>query len=282
MTRKKKIIVLSIFVIIGVSAMLYFNPHSCAKRIVDSLDRGINVEEFEKCVKKNKNGVNSTYFCTGIWHIIDVPNYYPIHYAVKAGDCDKVKILLDNGADANKQDPTVNQSPLMFALRSGKESRFKISQTLIDCGSDVFFEDERGVSIIEEACILTQHDSQEVKIECAEFVKKMITITNYGNTYRTNSPIIINAAAYENEVLLDYIVSNNIDDINATNITGTTPLIAAVRFGYSDAESKVTIKYLLEHGANPHIKDDNGKTAYDYAVENGNTEVAELIKKDME
>jgi len=38
------------------------------------------------------------------------------------------------------------------------------------------------------------------------------------------------------------------------------------------------LKFLLENGADKSIKDNDGKTAYDYAVENGNTELAELLK----
>ena len=38
------------------------------------------------------------------------------------------------------------------------------------------------------------------------------------------------------------------------------------------------INLLLEHGADKSIKDSNGKTAYDYAIENGNIEFAKLLK----
>jgi ankyrin repeat protein len=56
------------------------------------------------------------------------------------------------------------------------------------------------------------------------------------------------------------------------------------RFGRSalmDAAFKgqvKTVKFLLANGANPRLKDDDGKTAWDLAKENGHTEILPLLE----
>lgn len=49
-------------------------------------------------------------------------------------------------------------------------------------------------------------------------------------------------------------------EINFRDSLGETPLFDAVLIGAKDA-----VKLLLEHGADPHIKNETGKTAFDYA-----------------
>ena len=53
---------------------------------------------------------------------------------------------------------------------------------------------------------------------------------------------------------------------------GTTPLILAARAGKFEA-----IKWLLDHGAEIGAKDNDGKTAEDWARENGHGEIAGFL-----
>ena len=46
------------------------------------------------------------------------------------------------------------------------------------------------------------------------------------------------------------------------------------RGGYLDI-----VQFLIEKGADPKLKDKNGKTAYAYAVENEESDVADYLKK---
>lgn len=55
-----------------------------------------------------------------------------------------------------------------------------------------------------------------------------------------------------------------------------SPLICAV---VSESEETIDIiKLLMDNGADKSLKDNRGKTAYDYAIEEGNLELAELLK----
>ncbi|XP_049871809.1 3'-5' RNA helicase YTHDC2-like [Pectinophora gossypiella] len=58
----------------------------------------------------------------------------------------------------------------------------------------------------------------------------------------------------------------------AVSASGRTGLMAAAAHGLTE-----TAQQILQIGADPTIKDKNGKTAYDYATDNGHTECAKLL-----
>ena len=67
------------------------------------------------------------------------------------------------------------------------------------------------------------------------------------------------------------------DDVNAKEKErGGTPLILATYGGRVQV-----VKLLLEKGADPKLPDSSGKTPIDYARENGNLEIEELLEKHM-
>lgn len=63
-------------------------------------------------------------------------------------------------------------------------------------------------------------------------------------------------------------------DINANNKKGKTALMYSVKNKFALPHTQM----LLENGADPSIKDSQGKTAMDYALANGNIEAAKLIR----
>jgi ankyrin repeat protein len=57
----------------------------------------------------------------------------PLHYAIRHPDADKVRWLLDHGADIEAEDEN-GLSPLMLALNAG---HFTIASLLVEKGADV-------------------------------------------------------------------------------------------------------------------------------------------------
>lgn len=63
-------------------------------------------------------------------------------------------------------------------------------------------------------------------------------------------------------------------NVNVRNVAGITPLMAAADLGSDDI-----VRVLLEHGADPGIKDMDGETAYDLAARKGHNLVMALLGK---
>ncbi|HNY10886.1 MAG TPA: ankyrin repeat domain-containing protein [Candidatus Wallbacteria bacterium] len=63
-------------------------------------------------------------------------------------------------------------------------------------------------------------------------------------------------------------------NVNGKDGDGWTPLISASVFGNADA-----VKFLLDHGADPDIRDNKGMTAFDHARKRGRNNVIGVIKK---
>ena len=62
-------------------------------------------------------------------------------------------------------------------------------------------------------------------------------------------------------------------NIDAQDDNGLTPLMCATRNGHLNV-----VQYLIKEGANPNIKNNEGKTALDLAEENRHEEVAEFLR----
>lgn len=77
---------------------------------------------------------------------------------------------------------------------------------------------------------------------------------------------------------------SNIDTVRAllghkanTNIVDGHEAFTALMFAAAEGQTAV-VRALLEHHADPNLKDTDGDTAYDFAMQNGHTETAQLVK----
>lgn len=66
-------------------------------------------------------------------------------------------------------------------------------------------------------------------------------------------------------------------DIGYCDVNDSSDGITVLMFAAKDSSPDM-VKLLLDYGADKTIVDETGRTAYDYAVERGNSEIAELLK----
>ncbi|MFF0547028.1 ankyrin repeat domain-containing protein [Nocardia thailandica] len=67
-------------------------------------------------------------------------------------------------------------------------------------------------------------------------------------------------------------------DVNRVNRPGWTALLEAVHYGDGGPAYQEIVRLLLAHGADPAIRDVEGRTAYDHAVEHGYPAIADLLR----
>lgn len=75
---------------------------------------------------------------------------------------------------------------------------------------------------------------------------------------------------HQRKNVFNYLLAEN-TDVNKT-CSGITPLMYAAMYGYTD-----TAKTLIKKGAKKSVKDKNGKTAKDYAIENKHAATAAIL-----
>ncbi|MGO4707615.1 ankyrin repeat domain-containing protein [Chryseobacterium sp. 2TAF14] len=111
---------------------------------------------------------------------------------------------------------------------------------------------------------------QTDKIEDVKKVFKKDELTKCFDIKEVQYNLLSLSARYERVNVINYLFANNVD-VNKS-CSDTTPLMYAAKYGYTD-----TVKLFLKKGAKKDVKDRNGKTAKDYALENKHPETAALL-----
>lgn len=97
-------------------------------------------------------------------------------------------------------------------------------------------------------------------------------IAKFFDSYCLNNNIFA-AIKYKDDDINSVKKLVNMNSVNKNNFEGISPLSFAL------IEEKFEIvEYLIKKGASVNVRDSNGKTAYDYALEMGNKDIVELLK----
>ena len=176
--------------------------------------------------------------------------------AIKQDDAKTVSTLLSRGFDANTRNPS-GDSGLALAIR---EPALKVAATLIAWGkTEVEARNSKDESPLMLASLNGLLDiSKQLIARGADVNKPGWTPLHYAAT-RGHIAII--------ELLLE-----NHAYIDAASPNGSTPLMMASLYSTAAA-----VKLLLDAGADPLLKNEQGLTAIDFAHRDKRTESAEII-----
>ena len=218
---------------------IYFAVMSGSKKMVKSLiDYGFEVngrQYFENNPeKKFKYSFGaSTYF------IEDKNKYFstPLHLAVDLSHIDIVKLLLENGADANDVD-TVGRTPFHFACMRGN---MDIANLLIKEGCDIHKNEMTGHSAMHFACM-----SDNVKM--VEFLLKNGFKVDEMPKFKTTSPLIV-ATRFNRANIVQFLLEKGVDVNSLLEAFNTSALYYAAEEGHDQV-----LTILLDHGAKTEIK----------------------------
>ena len=211
--------------------------------------------------------------------------------AIEANDIGQVKLLLDSGADPNQTDIPVSRywtifeftarRPLTIACETGN---LEMVRLLIEHGATAENREYTGWSPLRKTLFRFDADDAEIV--------KLLLANGADPSAMESDEIAVFAAADMYPMLFgsenylsgyDEAVAKNItqivfmllgdNEINMRSSSGNTLLMyAAIRGNIDLAEN------LIARGCDVNLVNNQGKTAYDLAVENGRQSVAELIK----
>ncbi len=251
-------------------------------------------------ILKMKPNINAVHPKTG---------YTGLHYVCLNGDVSKVQLLLDNGADINRR-AADGASPLSvafgFVTGHGKNlnasERYEIARFLIEHGADVWAMGNNNQSILYLAVRTGDIRSVKLVIEAMERDKKKDwrIIPNIGlvalyeaivnnkediclllleagvpikNSVKTKSGLSFMhlAGGLGNKHIIQALINRGLS-IDTPDDSGRTVLHYMSEEGTAEG-----VKTLLDLGANPQIRDKNGKTPFELAHNNPDKEVREIL-----
>ena len=189
-----------------------------------------------------------------IQHTATAQTATPLMQAAKAGNDWQIKKLLNSGADIQERDAE-GWTALMYAVRYQQDS--SIVQLLLENGALIRTRNSYNFTPLLLAALYTQNpDILDMLLKDRNGAEEEVFNALILSIVSTEVPEYIrmekNALFLKKEIPLNGFWRD------------MTPLMYACKYG----SNTDTIKQLLEHGAQPGIRNKEGKTALDYAREN--------------
>lgn len=201
---------------------------------------------------------------------------YPLNDACATGNIDLIELLIDNGADVNCND---GFTPLSITYNGKVDNWYEISQILIDNGAslDYITEYSGGKSSVLQDIVHKRAGAAlpgyipENEEEVIKAFKYALENINHDNVdWRL---VLQHSVSNDRIKIVKLLLDQKYCNVNDTEETGMTALMFAAR----DSTPEM-VQFLLDYGADKSMKCSDGKTAYDYAVEFGKEQIAELLK----
>lgn len=248
------------------------------------------VSKFYKCVRKGNTyeiidciekmpDVNMLDVCIPLYKIRGIMlqnaanNGYPLYYAVwMQADISVMEALFERGADPNKKD---YDTPFRCLLRRRQKDMYEKVKLFVENGADINIDVFRLPDF--------EQLSENKKEECMKTIiylweSGLDEWESVGSKYERT--ILHDAAECVGADYLEILYENEKRPmyglLNEKDADGETPLFYAVRRGKFD-----NCRFLIEKGADISIQNNEGKTAYDVAVELGYEECIKILESEI-
>ena len=177
--------------------------------------------------------------------------------AASNGHTGTVKLLIDHGAGVKLQD-SFGTTALIVAATAGKT---ETTILLLKNGADPLHKDSSGGSALSNATYFGHTDTVQALLD------------NVGKLSRDDGEELMMLAAGLGHLDIAKALLAKGVSANAVGAKGHTALMAAIQF-----EKPEMVKLLLEHGADPGRKDDEGDSAQMLAEKKGNKVLLQLLQ----
>lgn len=191
----------------------------------------------------------------------------PLHYAAEDGDVDKVKQLIEQGADVNAKG-RLGHTPLHMACMGLKE-HLEVVKLLIAKGADV------------NAKSAHRSSSGETPLHFAaewrhlEIVQLLVAKGADVNAKSDNGTTPLHSAGFlgGRVDVVEFLISKGAD-VNAKTDRGATPLHSAAHGGNASV-----VEFLIKQGADVNALTSDGLTPLNIAFSSGHKEVVDLLRQ---
>ena len=247
-----------------------------SKKLISAI-REENIIAVQQIIDKKPICINTYPSITSKWwhSAMNWRVCYPLNEACGTGNIELIELLIENGADVNCND---GLTPLSITYNSKVDNWYEISQILIKNGASLdYITDYSGgkSSVLQD--IVQVRSGAALPGYKPESKEDVIKAFNYAleNCDHNNvnwMRVLQHSVSNDRIEIVKLLLDQKYCDVNDMTV-GVTALMFAAR----DSTIEM-VQLLLDYGADKNIKSSNGKTAYDYAVERGFMELAELLK----
>lgn len=278
--KKIKVIIVSmmiIFLALGLGYHMYC--HKKVSEFYKAMDEG-DTEKIIACVNRMPN-INMMDICIPLGYVRFVcfqgaaEKGYPMDYAIwKRADVSVIEALLKKGADPNRKHP-YGSNRTSFQDMCHYESADKAAkiELMVQYGADVSTVSPSIPAYFQD---LGKERKEEV-FACVSFLWENGAADRMDVGFKYERTVLHEASEcldveylsrlYHNEKRkMDYL-------LNERNASGRTPLFSAVQ-----GNNPENCRFLMSEGVEFDVRDNDGRTAYDLAVELGHGECAEILK----
>lgn len=275
MMKKKILIIISC--VLAISALCFIVFFTISVNQAKNIVRLVNAQDY----KSLEDACETALFIDKIPTVSLVTNvlceinvWTPLQTACSNDDIEAVRILLEYGADPNKTPPFQLPwyAPIQIAASNGNVD---IMTVLIDNGADVELHGHNAlIKLTKDA----RYAKNGISIETYKVAYSLLEQHGMSASHSSfeERPLLCESALLSDIEVTKFLIEDKEVPANICDSDGRTALHFACLSGYADP-TKEYIQYLMNHGVDPAIKDSFGKTAYDYAVEEGHTEIADLL-----
>ncbi len=262
-----KLLLTAIGLLISVFAVvttIFYNNQFYAQKVLSAIEQD-DTKKLKELMNEPMGNLNCK---PTLWlfEVMGETNHpTPLQAACKAGNPEIVEILIENGANVNYThwDQSRDQgSPLMNAAGSPSDKRLQVIQLLVENGADIDYVDAAGNDAL--SCALFASFERNDTIEIIEYLEKE-GLDIYKSYSGSENTLLHKACECDDLATIKYLIEQKGFDVNAVNANGDTTLIYFMRFASKRKEE--TLLYLIQMGADPKVKNNEGKSAYDYADE---------------
>ena len=266
MKSSAKVIMLVVITLISLICFFIVDtPYRDSRRLIDAIwdeDVGEVQQILEAGVDPNVLSLSKVGIVVSAF--VETGPDRPLSEACLIGNLEIVELLIRYGATS---EPGENggYSPLICTLYHYEPNDMEIIKLLLENGTDTVDDDTRNLPVFWAADMLPrEYDSTAPdNVNPIDYLKG--NWSYYKDGYKEDYAKGITK-------IVDLLLEDRSLDIQTTS--GKTLLMIAI-----ENKNIYLADYLLLHGCNIHIKDNFGRTAYDYAIESECQEIIDLLMK---